>query len=354
MITRNLTLALGAATLLAAPLVAQPSITHLQDITVSGLETTPTGIAVTDAGDAYLAGAEQRRIIKVTDVVTNSPSAVQLVEATSIDDSTTSGPVTWPLFRGLFTAAYDPTSNTLLFAGDQGTDGLAILVDPTDDSTTYQTAMINSGNRRVAGAEFYGNNVIAQNTAGTNYWQFNWGLAKLTGAGFYGGPAGGASRDLAVASNGDVLISFNNKFVGDGTSVGIHRMNDDVSFPLSLSGNSNVSNWYTQTVTNSSSIQGISVFTYLGDSTEYAVLCLAESDEIVLVDVTNPSNTVSLTDATNLTYPRDAVVHTVGSSQYLVVSNSDDGVIGGRVSVFGIDSATLQGSANVENWNLFY
>ncbi|MEQ8819042.1 MAG: hypothetical protein RLY93_02275 [Sumerlaeia bacterium] len=349
----KLTLALGAATLLAAPLMAQPSITHLQDVALNGLESTPTGVAVTADGDAYFAGASQRRITKVTDVVTDAPSAAILVEATSLDDSTTSGPITWPLFRGLFTAAYESTTGTLMFAGDQGTDGVIVKIDPTDDSATYLPANIGGSPRRTAGAEFYGNNIIAQFTAGTNYYQFNNGLTKLTGAGFYSGPAPSASRDLAVASNGDVLISYNNKFVGDGLTVGIHRMNDDVGSPLSLSGNTIQSNWYTQAVTDSGSVQGISVFTYLGDSTEYAVLSLPESDQIVLIDVTNAANTVTLTDATNLTFPRDAVVHTVGSSQYLVVSNADSGAGGARVSVFGIDGATLQAGADVENWDLY-
>lgn len=353
-------LAVVASALVAVPaaLTAQPTITHLQDIVISGLEAVPTGICVTSDGTAYVAGAEQRRVVKATGVVTTSPGAPAIAVRTS-DADTPAGPVNWALFRGLFTAAYNPSTNKVLIAGDQGTDGTALLIDPTDDSVVYQAANIpeggNPGPRRVAGAEFYGTDIIAQFTAGTNYWQFNTALDALSGPGFYSGPTPSASRDLAVTSGGDVLVSYNNKFVGDGLTAGIHRISDDATNPLSLTGNTNTSDWYVTTVSNSGSIQGVSTFTYLGNSTEYVVLCLPESDEIRIIDLATATLVTTLTDATNLTFPRDAVVVTVGSSQYLVVSNSDDGSANGRISVFGIDGAALQtgGPSTAEGWELY-
>ncbi|MDK2971162.1 MAG: hypothetical protein PWP23_917 [Candidatus Sumerlaeota bacterium] len=360
------TVLIAAVTAVAAlpmALAAQPTITHLQDVMVNDFTTVPCGITVTNDGVAYVAGNANRRVVKVPGIITTSPGAAEIALRTS-DDDTPPGPVNWIPSSGLITAAYNPTTNMVLVAGDQYTDGMAILIDPTDDSAIYQTPNIVGGSgaapRRVAGAEFYGDNIIAQFQAGNNYWQFNNTLSALTGPGFFGPTVPAATKDLAVTSSGDVLVSYNNFWVdqsGSGTSVGIHRLNDDATNPLSLTGNTIVSEWYTGTVTANGGVQGISTFTYLGNNTEYALLCLPESAEIRIIDLDTATVYATLTDPTNLTFPRDAVVVTEGSSQYLVVSNSDapTGTTNGRISVFGIDGAVLQtgGPSSADGWEMY-
>jgi hypothetical protein len=345
------------ATLLGGNLPAQ-TITFLQDVEVSGIEVTPTGIVSDGSDNVFVAGFTQRRVLRIDNVVRGN-AALSLLFRTDDAETTDPGPVTWETGRGLLSADFQ-APNQLVVAGgigNQSVDGTSLIIN-TDTGTliAVQDALIGGSVRGGGAAAFYGNNVIMAFGAGTNYWQFNQTLDGLTGPGFYSGPnmlgVPTAARDLAISADGSVFVSYNDAFLTGGTgglSMGLHRINDDTTEPLSLTGNTNEFQWFTNTVTNSSTIQGTGILNYGG--TEYVFLCNQFEAEIILVDTSNPSNTITLTDAA-LTQPHDATIVEVGAFQYLVVTQVDTPA---RVTVFGIDGAPLnpsEGSA-AESWQSF-
>lgn len=361
---RNLISAVAVGLLAVSPLAAQPTITHLQNIDLSGLEVAPVGVVYGNDA-AYVAGNAQRVVLKVNTPLSATNSAAVLYD-TNLASDPTNGEA-WDAFEGPITVDFRDNSGTpeVLVAGDDYADGSAWVVDGDTGSVIARSApTYDAGSgaspRRIAGAIFYGTNIVGQFQAGNNYWQFTDDLSAFSGPAFYSGPNGNgsgpdASRDMVLGANGTIYISWNDAFLGDGDDgAGLHRILDDDA-NLSLTGNSNTVDWYTATAdVSGSGAQGIGHFTYLGDSTDYVLLTLQNLGEVRVIDTTDASLETTWTDS-ELQHVRDATVATVGSNQYLLVVQNDTGGSGGaRLSVFGIDGATLDPSGtNVTGWELY-
>lgn len=336
-------LAFLVAALCAAPFaVSAQTFTWLQDIPIGGVDALPAGV-IAVGNDAYVAGFNNRRVIKVTDFDSATPPAASQFFATDVTENATDG-IAWPSFTGLATIDYRAADDTLMVAGDTFGlgDGMIFQINATTGALVRkQGANADGGGpARVAGAAFYGpSNVLAQFTAGTNYWQFN---PTLTSAGFYSGPAPVNSRDIAVDPvTGIAYISYNN-----GTTAGIHRIIDGGT-AFDIAGNTNEAAWFTTTMTaTGGTLQGISLGTI--GATQYAVLCLRDDADVLLVPTTaagvGAGAPVVINDA-KLTRPSDAFIATVGASQYLIVSQHGGNNV---LSVFGIDGASLQTA--VSDW----
>jgi hypothetical protein len=354
--------ALSAAALLglmaAASTAPAQTLTWLNHIDVGGFEVTPTSIATDTAGNAYVAGFSQRRLLKITGVVTGSPSVSVL--ATTHSGDTPAGPVTWIPDTGLSSVDFQ-APNKVLVAGDtfDATNGGAAIIFDADTGAQIAAAIAplpepplpGTAGRRIAGAIFYGtNNVLAQFQAGTNYW---WLPSTLDTVSFYSGPTPSASRGMARAADGTVYISHNNAFVGDGTVAGIHRIIDGAPAD-DIAGNTNESNWFTTTRTDTSggAIQGIAVSTY--NSTEYVLLSKREDSQVLMLATTGPGvppgSPITLTHP-EMERPASARILTVGGSQFLLVTQyGRPSAPNSTVSVFGIDGATL---LNVSDWTSY-
>lgn len=314
------------ATLLSTALsvgASAQTLTFVGHIDTGGLEVTPVGITADGSGNAYVAGFSQRRVLKIAGFNGGTPVASVLTTTNATD--TPAGPIAWITDTGLFTADFK-APNRLVVAGDtfDGTNGGAAIIIDTDTGTILgnSAGVIPTGETtpfRHAGAAWYGpNNLVMQFQAGSNYWFAPNG--DFATASFYGGPAPGASRDLAVDAAGTIYVSRNNKWVGDGTEVSIHRIIDTGS-DFVLAGNSNEANWFTTTVANSGSAQGIAVGTI--DGVESVLLCLRESGKILRIPTTAatvaPATPVEITHA-EIEFPADVTVATVGSEQFLLVT----------------------------------
>ncbi len=343
---------------------SQPSFTKLGDVVVSGLETLPTGI-VADGDTAYVVGYNQRRVLKIENVTTSTPSS-SILARTDSGDSTPVGSVTWQAGRGLITA--DLRNGTdLLIAGDAGggsgqEDGYSLLLNAADGTLIQQGTQLNfGGDLRVGHAAFLGTtNIILSQQSGTNFFQANSSLSGLTGAGFYGGAAGSTQRFTTdfVAIPGttagtDVYVSFNDRaFTGE--VIGIHEYLDDATSPDSFTDNVNTGAWYEvddNAVIHTSSIGGIGYFDYAGDGTEYLILADRGNAQLHLVDRSNPAS-VTLFN-TDITLPADATVTTVGGNQYLLVTQTDSPSGNGRITVYGVDGAGFSDTTAVSNWELY-
>ncbi len=323
------------------------TFTWLQDIPLGGVEGLVSGVTSVN-GDAYVAGFGNRRVVKVAGFNTATPAATQHF-ATDVTENATDG-IAWPVNTGLVTIDYRATDQLLMVAGDTFGlgDGIIFQIDAiTGTIVRKQGANADGGGpARVAGAAFYGpSNVIAQFQSGTNYWHFN---PTLTSAGFYSGPSPANSRDIAVdQTNGTAYISYNS-----GTTAGIHRIIDGGT-AFESNGNSNEPDWYTTTMTAAGgTIQGIGLGTI--GSTQYAFLALRDDADIKIVPTTAtavPVNSAAVLtlDVAQLYRPADVTLATVGSSQYLLVTQN--GVGGNNLSVFGVNGATL--SSDVQDWLLY-
>jgi hypothetical protein len=322
---------------------AAQTFTWLQDIPIGGVDGTPAGV-IAVGNDAYVAGFSNRRVIKVTDFDSTIPSASQLF-ATDVTENPTDG-IAWPVSTGLVTIDYRSGDDALMVAGDTFGlgDGMIYQINATSGALIQKQGPNADGGlpARVAGAAFYGaSNVLAQFTAGTNYWQFN---STLTSAGFYSGPTPVNSRDIAIdQATGIAYISYNN-----GTTAGIHRIIDGGT-AFDIAGNTNEASWYTTTMSLAGgTLQGISLGTI--GSTQYAFLCLRDDADVLLIPTTSagvPANAgaVITINVPQLTRPSDAFLATVGPSQYLIVSQHGGNNV---LSVFGVNGATLQ--TTVSDW----
>lgn len=304
---------------LATPLFAEgPALTHLSDINVGSHETIPTAITYHD-GDAYVAGFEQRRVLSIRDILTTAPSVEILYRSSAADEPP--GPIEWNTSRGFFTIDFQEPNRVLVAGMNGGTtsDGLTILVNSeTGEEIVRQAPDINGSPRPVAGAVFYGpSNIVAQQTAGSNYWQFNANLDGFTGPAWYQGPPPAASRDMAVdPDDGTIYISFNNKYIGDGTSIGIHRILM-AGNEFSLSGNTNDPNWYTTTVDDSGSAQGIALLDHGGE--RWVVLALRETGVLRLINTADPSTTLTVEDD-HLFEPAGVAIAERNGDQFVLVT----------------------------------
>jgi len=352
---------------------AQPALDHLQDIDVSGLETTPIGIAVDPSGStAFVAGFGQRRVLKIEDFYVDSGGTPSILFRTS-DADTPPGPFEWNANLGLYTIEYREVTgdaDQLLVAGHRGTaadaDGYAIILNPEDGSVIHQQApAIGGTGRNIAGATFLNDGrVLTLFTQGSNFLQYNNEISALSGSGFIGGPALSNAnlryRHITTSPSGDVYLSQNDRFVGTGTNAAITRLLNDNGTPQNAANFTAEAEWYTTTITaTGGSAQGVSVADI--DGTEYAILSLREDSEIHFVNTSTGNADLVFTDA-SLEFPASARVATVEDPespgeflQYLLVSQY--GLATGPssvISVYGINGAELVSPAtSVNNWNLY-
>jgi len=346
-----------------------PTVALLETVDLSGLGSLVTGVA-TNGSDAYVVSFSDRRVIKVTGAVTTSRSTAVLARTDSADTNPAplAGTQTWAAGRGLITA--DFRDGKLLVSGQAGAigdRGVALIVNPDTGALVNElaTGLDGGNNFATGGACFYdADSILASYTAGTNYFSIGGDLQSLQGGGFVGGPNNPSfnevARDLVGTTNGsgqaEVYVAYNTAFLGGTVQIGLHRLVDtdaDGVIEGTAAGDTQNASWYTlaPVADAGSSVTGTAILNHIASGKKYVALCNRGDGKVGLVNTANSADNVALDISATVTRPGDVAFATVGSSQFMLVTEFDGAE--NNLHIFGIDGAALVSSVptlSAEGW----
>lgn len=364
---RSLLLGIPAATLLAGHITAQPALEHLGDLDMAAAAAFITSIAYVN-GSAYLVSVDNRRVIKIADVLTKAPVTSLLFQT----DQAEGGPLEWIPGSGLLTvdvlAGAAPSGADLVLAtGDgYGNNGRIVLIDG-DEGTLFAVANSNIGGtgRRYGGAAFWGDaSILAIPGNGADFLQLTADYVDIqsddpgrafVGSAFIGdnpgAPPDSASRKTVVDPAGVAYTSWNNAFIATPVVIGVARLEADFGSPIDEAEATRTPEWFSiQPVEGASSVQGIGLMEYEG--TTWVILCNHADGDLIFIDTADADNnfTVSGDDLDGLDNPADIAVAGLNGNQYLLVAQYE---YGDRVSIFGVDGAQLLPETRASGWELY-
>jgi len=339
-------LAVGAC--LVPTVAGAQSFAYQGEILINDLESFPTGIA-TIGEDAYVVGFAQRRVIKVEGVVSGTPAKSIFARTDAAD--TPAGDFTWAPGRGLVSIDFR-APDQLMVAGAADSvgpgNGNCVIYDLDDASVVASIPPYDASNREIACAAFYGPSNIIGMRIGKNMWQFNSTLSGFTGAAFYSQDLNSYIRDIAVAPDNTAFFSHG----GVGNS-GIDITVDDPGNPTadSLSNNLWFKNWYDAGSSWGGAGQGVAYWNYNGNN--YVMLAVPGEPAVHIVNIATGTLVTKLNGA-EIVRPFDVAPITVADKTFILVTQVDaDTSANGRVSIFGVDGATIEPPSSAKNWELY-